>query len=402
MGWSVRKAISEFERLSFEAFSKSDRKGIPIFRKTVQLLFSYRYHGHGLDAALKTAFGPGLLFGPNESWPSEKVKVGVLAAVPGGRRPYLFTNYSRNTTGQDTDYLVREDDLKDEMKCWEAARCTSAAPTYFPPFYHKAKRQTYIDGAMHRNNPIQILEEERRAIWQDDAPPDILLSIGAGIQIGTNGTARSAGLRSYLPKGIGGRIAVGHDVVQSTLDCNRQWNEFVTSMRGDRNTHSVCHRLNIGLEGRPPKLDDVDAIPKLKDEARRYLEQEPIRYLNRRYNSAHQHIIAVAQRLTAALFYFETISIDENEKCTGTLHCRLSRAMRRNFRLMVDEGLTFRVSQRIRGDIWSSSDFRARFDENTFSTTIRFRIRSEQMVIEMTLPTWSGSWERISGFSALQ
>ena len=239
MGWSVRKAISDFERLSFKAFSKSDRTGIPIFRNTAQLLFSYRYRGHGLNTALESAFGQGLLFGPNESWTSEKVKVGVLAAVPGGRRPYLFTNYSRKTTGQDTDYLVREDDLEDEMKCWEAARCTSAAPTYFPPYYHKLKRQMYIDGAMHRNNPIQILEEERRAIWKDEAPPDILLSIGTGIQIGTDGTARSAGLRRYLPRGIRGMVAVGLDVVQSTLDCNRQWDEFVTSMRGDHNTHSV-------------------------------------------------------------------------------------------------------------------------------------------------------------------
>ena len=303
--------------------------------------------------------------------------------------------------GQDTDYLVREDDLKDEMKCWEAARCTTAAPTYFPPYYHKAKRQTYIDGAMHRNNPIQILEEERRAIWQDEVPPDILLSTGTGLQIETDGTARSADLRRHPPKGIRGIIAVGLDVVQSTLDCNRQWDEFVASVRGDRNTHSVCHRLNIGLEGRPPKMDDVDAIPKLKDEARRYLEQEPIRYLNRRYNSAHQHILAVAQRLTAALFYFETISIDENEKCIGILHCRLGRAMRMNFRLMVAEGLAFRVRQRIRGEIWSSSDFRPPFDEDTFSGKISFQIKSEQRVIEMTLPRWSGSWEHISGFSAL-
>ena len=403
MGWPVRKAIKEFERLSFESFSKSYRTGIPIFRNAMQLLYSYRYRDHGLNTALQSAFGQGLLFGPNESRTSEKVKVGVVAAVPGGRRPYLFTNYSRNSTGDDTDYLVREDDLEDEMKCWEAARCTSAAPTYFCPYYHRVKRQPYIDGAMHRNNPIQILEEERRAIWQDEAPPDILLSIGTGIQIGTDGTAKSASLRRHLlPRGIRGRIAVGHDVVQSTLDCNRQWDEFVTSMRGDRNTHSVCHRLNIGLEGRPPKLDDVDAIPKLKDEARRYLEQEPIRYLNRHYNSAHRHIVAVAQRLTAALFYFETISIDENEKCIGIVHCRLGRAMRENFRLMLSEGLTFRVRQRLRGGIWSRSDLRPDFDDSTFSGETSFQIRSEQRVIEVTLPRWSGSWEHISGFSALK
>ncbi|KAL8925657.1 MAG: hypothetical protein Q9208_003340 [Pyrenodesmia sp. 3 TL-2023] len=181
-----------------------------------------------------------------------------------------------NHTGQDTDYLVREDDLDDELKCWEAARCTAAAPTYFPPFYHKAKRQSYIDGALHRNNPIQVLEEERRAIWRDNAPPDILLSIGTGIQVGADGCAKSAGKRHktamrLLPEGIRGKIAVGLDVIQSTVDCNRQWDEFVKSMKWDRDAHRVCHRLNIGLQERPPILDDVDAILHLKQKARWYL-----------------------------------------------------------------------------------------------------------------------------------
>lgn len=191
MGWSVQNAIEEFEYLSARAFSKRDKTGIPVFRHPAQLLFSHRYRGQAIDKALQEVFGEGLLFGPNETANSEKVKVGVLAAVHGSRRPYLFANYSRNPTGQGTDYLVREDDLGDEMKCWEAARSTSAAPTYFPPHYHKATRQSYVDGALRRNNPIQTLEEERRAIWKDATPPDIMLSIGTGIQVESDGTARS-------------------------------------------------------------------------------------------------------------------------------------------------------------------------------------------------------------------
>ena len=407
MGWSVEKAISEFERLSAQAFAESDHRGIPKFRHSTQLLYSHRYKGEGLNGALQRAFGQGLLFGSSKSSTSEKVKVGVLAAVPGGRRPYLFTNYSRNSARQETDYLVREDDLADELKCWEAARSTSAAPTYFPPFYHKAKRQSYIDGALHRNNPIQILEEERRAIWRDRTPPDILLSVGTGIQVGPDGTAKSASISQktamkLLPKGVRGWIAVGLDVVQSTLDCNRQWEEFITSMNWDRRTHRVCHRLNIGLKERPPNLDDVDAIADLKAEADWYLNQDYFPYINRRYKIAHRHILAVAQRLTAALFYFEMTASDEDQRCVGVLHCRLSSAMRDNFRLLLSEGPTFRVRQRIRGDSWSINVLRPQFDERTYSSRITFLIKSSRRIMEMTLPRWSDHWERISGFSGLR
>ncbi|KAL8786710.1 MAG: hypothetical protein Q9213_002647 [Squamulea squamosa] len=362
MGWSVKRAISEFERLSRQAFSKNDYAGIPVFRHSTQLLYSHRYKGKSLDNALQSAFGQRLLFGSNKSTNSEKVKVGVLAAVPGGRRPYLFTNYSRDSGGQGSDYLVREDDLEDELMCWEAARSTSAAPTYFPPYYHKAKGQHYVDGALLRNNPIQILEEERRVIWRDKTPPDILLSVGTGIQVGADGAAKSAGRgqrmsMKLLPKGIRGRLAVGHDVIQSTLDCNRQWDEFVKSMKWDRDTHRVCHRLNIGFMERPPVLDDVNSIPYLKATAMKYLNpgQSEVPYLNKRYRSGHKHILAVAQRLTAALFYFELIAAkSDDEKCVGIIHCRLGSAMRDNFKSFLSEGPTFRVRQRIRGDSWSN------------------------------------------------
>lgn len=95
MGWSVRRASREFEHLSLQAFSNHDSKGLPFFRHSAQLLFSHRYKGEGLNSALKTAFGHALLFGPNESSTSEKVKVGVLAAVPGAAdgRTYLRTTH---------------------------------------------------------------------------------------------------------------------------------------------------------------------------------------------------------------------------------------------------------------------------------------------------------------------
>jgi len=38
------------------------------------------------------------------------------------------------------------------IKVWEAARATSAAPTYFPPM--KVGKYTFVDGGLQANNPL--------------------------------------------------------------------------------------------------------------------------------------------------------------------------------------------------------------------------------------------------------
>jgi patatin-like phospholipase/acyl hydrolase len=39
-----------------------------------------------------------------------------------------------------------------EIKLWEAARATSAAPLYFAPM--KIKDQSFVDGGLQANNPL--------------------------------------------------------------------------------------------------------------------------------------------------------------------------------------------------------------------------------------------------------
>jgi hypothetical protein len=100
MGWSMDEAVSEFEAFSHEAFSKRQWLKVPMFRHTAQLLYSYRFKSGGINSALQRAFGQGLLLGFNASSSSDQVKVGAVAGVSGIRRPFLFTNYSRNSTGK--------------------------------------------------------------------------------------------------------------------------------------------------------------------------------------------------------------------------------------------------------------------------------------------------------------
>jgi hypothetical protein len=99
MDWSIEKAISEFINLSKQAFSKRKWLREPIVRHAAQLMYSYRYESEGIETALQTAFGHGLLYGFNQSAKSNRVRTGVVAAVRGHDLPFLFTNYSRNSAG---------------------------------------------------------------------------------------------------------------------------------------------------------------------------------------------------------------------------------------------------------------------------------------------------------------
>jgi calcium-independent phospholipase A2-gamma len=67
---------------------------------------------------------------------------------------------------------------------WEAARGTSAAPTYFEPLVlHPAdtpgQKVAFVDGGMVANNPAMLAVFECHSLWPDD-PIDCVVSLGTG------------------------------------------------------------------------------------------------------------------------------------------------------------------------------------------------------------------------------
>ena len=65
---------------------------------------------------------------------------------------------------------------------WQAARATSAAPTFFPPIRFGSFAQNWVDGRLRHNNPVRALYDEARRIWPTQAGRKIgcIISIGAG------------------------------------------------------------------------------------------------------------------------------------------------------------------------------------------------------------------------------
>ncbi|KAI9883473.1 MAG: hypothetical protein M1823_004763 [Watsoniomyces obsoletus] len=411
MNWTVDEALEKFKSLSQEAFHPRWFLRDRIFRNAAQLFCTFRYQTDGIEEALKKAFLGGPLFGHYQSAIADHVKVGVVAALQHGQHPSLFANYSRDPSGPG-DYLQREEDTADDLTTWQAARSTSAAPIYFQPYHHSPTRRTYVDGAIVRNNPVRVADEENRLIWRDaKTRPDIILSVGTGIQVQHPTTARVAATRTLravqamIPKGIRTKFITSVDMLKAVLDCEREWKDFVQSQSHDPQLVRNCHRLDVALSDKLPKIDEVNTIQSLEYSAQSYLEpgNRNQHYPNQPYESAHHHIQAVARRLVAALFYFDpdhgSLHHGVNQ---GTIRCRLSPDMRSQFAALTASQPAFRFREWKGNGNSESWDVihRDHFDGVTFSSPVEFFSSpgNHRRSIEVCFKRKSIEWEPISGY----
>jgi patatin-like phospholipase/acyl hydrolase len=144
-----------------------------------------KYETQPLRKALQKSFGNDPLFGTSDRQTlAHGAKVAVTATDESGQRAIVIANYSREHDSREKRRghyaFFRPDNPEQELKIWEAAAATSAAPTFFKPFEHVSTRRTYLDGALYHNNPVLLVHRERKLLWPDvaDREPDILLSIG--------------------------------------------------------------------------------------------------------------------------------------------------------------------------------------------------------------------------------
>jgi len=65
---------------------------------------------------------------------------------------------------------------------WQAARATTAAPTYFPPAWVTVPfpPEWYVDGGVTQNNPSPFALKEGKELWKTKRC--LLVSVGTGIQ----------------------------------------------------------------------------------------------------------------------------------------------------------------------------------------------------------------------------
>jgi len=171
-----------------------------------------------------------------------------------------------------------------------------------------------------------------------------------------------------------------------------------------------CHRLDVGLVNKPPKVDEVQEVGNLEREAQDYLSEHYFRYMDPMYKNAHDHIKVVARRLLASLFYFVKQGTQDGGvahddiKEFGILQCRLSPSMDVQFASLMASGPVFRVQEVFSGRTINQEvryvNRQQQWHHATFSSEICYRINSsaERRVIQVQFPRRSLVFENISGF----
>ncbi|KAH0545442.1 hypothetical protein FGG08_000443 [Glutinoglossum americanum] len=311
--WTVQQCIDGFHSLCTKAFTPRHCVNVPVVGRFVRHHHHSAYETKPLKQALITAYGErGYLFGGLTEHNID-TNVAVATATMAGN-PVVLSNYNR-VAGDNLPYhFQRPERLVGELKIWEAARATSAAPKIFRSFEHQPSNQVYIDGALYYNNPVQIAETERKLIWSDteSLDPDIILSIG------TSHNPRSEPKPSPPPNTHGvlthikELMRISTDHIENSLNGEQTWKSFMQTLHGRDKKRFV--RLNAELDFDPPKLDEVGKMKELQNYVRRQMESDG-------------RITDLAHKLIATCFYFERYgdvkNLDDGTfSCQGSIRCR--------------------------------------------------------------------------------
>ena len=181
--WSIDKCTDAFVSLCNQAFTDREFAGIVGLEQMATGWHGSKFKTTPLHNALSDSLGKDILFGgKKEQNPEHAIHVAVTSTSGTGKEAVMMSNYCRPPEMSDEYEFVRSDGPEFEMQVWQAAAATSSAPGYFKPFYNHRTNQTYMDGGLCYNNPINVANRERQLLWPDVANhrPDLLLSIGTG------------------------------------------------------------------------------------------------------------------------------------------------------------------------------------------------------------------------------
>ena len=149
-------------------------------------------------------------------------------------------------------------------KIWEAARATSAAPTFFKPILI-GREQPFIDSGLGRNNPSRLLLDEAKDLFGDR-------QIGCLVSIGTG----QAEIISMENPGVFQRI-VPKDVINAlkaiATDCEAT-HETMLGLFG--NSPNAYFRLNVDQGMQRIEFSEWDKLARVEAHTTQYLKRKEV------------------------------------------------------------------------------------------------------------------------------
>ncbi|KAF7445907.1 Patatin domain containing protein [Pyrenophora tritici-repentis] len=302
------ECITMFKQLANRVFLPHQSFGSSMFAKIYgflsSLLTDSLYGAAEMEACAKKAFGSDTaLFGFIESGADVSgPKVAVTTMTVSNSRLCILSNY--NGAGIRQGYKHhRASRIEDEALICDAARATSAAPSYFPAKFIRGLGFLQDGGAGKHNNPIDPAEWESKAIW--NTTPDLAVSIGTGFAQDPESPQTVSGRLGFRDRFFPRLFRL----FNAMLNAQGGWADHLN--RVPRDERHKYFRINIALS-REPALDDVSKMPELEDLAATFL---------RGYDFA-----SITQALFAASFFFELhrkpIAKRTSVVCSGFIRSR--------------------------------------------------------------------------------
>lgn len=310
--WSLDKCSYYIERILNDAYARRPGRGIPGIGRLLETYSKSKFDSSSLDNALKEAFPDAqYLFGGRSlpDMPASAIKVAVTATASTGS-PIVFANYNRRCSDFLPYSFCRPDKLEQELKVWQAARASMATPKLFKPFRHHLSKQIYTAADISYRNPIAIADRERKLLSNQQDPsdlPDLVLSLGTGMQAQPRLTSSGASVRTATPSVVGSLRSLGNarDPLRrasSPARCQMASDDFANGLSTSQRSSSFI-RFNPVSMMSMPSADDLPKMKHLQSLVRSHIDAEQIKNM--------------AARLLATVFYFEPI---ENviERADGT------------------------------------------------------------------------------------
>lgn len=169
--------------------------------------------------------------------------------------------YRSYTTGSHDDHP--------SVTICEAARATSAAPTFFKrqEIDHQGETRELVDGAMGANNPARLLIAEAQRVFAPSRGVSCIISVGTGKKDISDVKGPNLFQRMVMP---GVPISTLRAMKDITTDCEAVSEELE---RKFYDTPNLYHRFNVerGLE--KIGLDEYKQLGVIKSKTIQYLQE---------------------------------------------------------------------------------------------------------------------------------